>query len=698
MSANNADEIVKVEGLFKRYPAKRRARILLGRGGLLRFIGRDNGTMFDALHDISFTVGRGESVGLIGPNGSGKSTLMKILAGVTEPTQGHVEVHGRVASLLELGAGFHPWLTGRENVYLNAGILGMRHRDTDNVFDQIVEFSGIGEFIDNTVDTYSSGMYVRIAFAIAVHVNPDVFLVDEVLSVGDEEFQRKCRVRIGELRQQGKTIVFVSHDLGIVNTLCDRVILLNKGHMVLRDTPRKTIDFYLRQVGQDKGVHTMSAGQTDAILSNGRISIFREQNEISAPAGLSVRLASLGTWQDAASAAWRIQDETTDRCVAIGQLPRLPASLRYEVMLQEGRVLWSVALECERDVEVEEIHINVFLPSAYTQWLYGDLSGEFPEVTPADVAWSTIVAPEKGAKEAVALPSPGSKLPPVIVHLEHVHTPGRMIWSNSDYVTGSRVLQVTARFPEQQKAFPAGRHELASLSIDLTADSEEARKRVQLERTLHSGDLMLRFEQGSLRLSDDTRELTVASHAYASMLINHLWHDSRSLQWGAVKLTDGAMSVSGESRRFPLIHHWHVRAIEGGFEWQIDIEALERITMQEYHVSVLLRPEYTTWRTAGEQGEFPPITRTTTWRHLNSDYAPGTSICATAHDLPTIDFEAFVDSPPVRMTAINTGSNENARALQALCTGDAGQIVFEPGRSVYSHGRIIVTRSNASAF
>ncbi|HEO70905.1 MAG TPA: ABC transporter ATP-binding protein, partial [Candidatus Hydrogenedentes bacterium] len=175
-------------------------RAILGRGGIIEALRGVRPAHKVALHDISFSVEPGESLGIIGANGSGKSTLLKILAGVTLPTQGHVVVRGRVASLLELGAGFHPMLTGRENVYLNAGLLGLRHADVDKLFERIVEFSGIGDFIDEPVDTYSSGMYVRIGFAVASHVNPDIFLVDEVLSVGDEEFQRKCRKRIGELK------------------------------------------------------------------------------------------------------------------------------------------------------------------------------------------------------------------------------------------------------------------------------------------------------------------------------------------------------------------------------------------------------------------------------------------------------------------------------------------------------------------
>ena len=682
--------IIRLENVYKQYPAKRKARILLGKGGLLRFFGAGPADTFDALHDISFTVEAGESVGLIGPNGSGKSTLMKVLAGVTEPTRGHVEVHGRVASLLELGAGFHPYLTGRENIYLNAGILGMRHADVDKVFDSIVAFSGIGDFIDNPVDTYSSGMYVRIAFSIAVHVNPDIFLVDEVLAVGDEEFQRKCRVRIGELREQGKTIVFVSHDLGIVNTLCDRVVLLNKGSMIVRDTPQKTIDFYLRQVGQERGVHTMSAGTTDAVLSNGRISLFSEQDEVSAPTGLTARFSSMGSWHEAASAMWRIENDGPDRCVAIGQLPRLAASLRYEVLLQEKRLMWSVSIDCERAITLDDAHINVFLPLAFDQWLYGDLSGVFPDISPADIAWTTIVAPEKSSREAVALPASDATLPPIFVRMEHAHPLFRMTWANTDYVLGSRALQVVARFPQQASAFEVGRHDLLSLNIDLGLNVDDARKRVQLERTLHSGALSLRFEQGMLRLSDGDRELSVAHHFYASMLIQHLWHDSRSLQWGAVGLTDTSLTVSGESRRFPISQHWRVDVVDGGFDITIELDATEPIAMQEYHASLLLEPAYGQWETEGESGAFPAIGESTTWRHLNQDYTPGSRITATGDGLPRVSVEVNAEGPAFSMTPLNTGSHENARVLQALCTSESGQVYFEPGRSIYFRGRIRV--------
>lgn len=193
---------------------------------------------FTALNDVSFSIAAGESVGLVGPNGSGKSTLLKVIGGILAPSSGSVKVRGRLAALLELGAGFHPDLSGRENVFLNASILGLTNAETTHYFDEIVDFSGIEEFIDTQVKFYSSGMYVRLAFAVAVHVDPDVLLVDEVLAVGDEPFQQKCMNKIREFQSDGRTIILVSHSAAQVAAVCNRAIVLEHGTLIEDASPR----------------------------------------------------------------------------------------------------------------------------------------------------------------------------------------------------------------------------------------------------------------------------------------------------------------------------------------------------------------------------------------------------------------------------------------------------------------------------
>jgi ABC-2 type transport system ATP-binding protein/lipopolysaccharide transport system ATP-binding protein len=203
---------------------------------------------FWALQDISFTLQRGECLGLCGPNGSGKSTLLRVLARITKPTSGRVVTNGRVSALLELGAGFHPQITGRENALLNGVLLGLSMKEAQAALPEIIEFSELGDFIDQPMRTYSSGMYVRLGFSVAVHVRPEVLLVDEVLAVGDAEFQSKCFSHMEKLRKEGVTIVFASHDLPSLQRYTDRVLLLEHGRMVLDGKPAYVLHEYLSRV------------------------------------------------------------------------------------------------------------------------------------------------------------------------------------------------------------------------------------------------------------------------------------------------------------------------------------------------------------------------------------------------------------------------------------------------------------------
>jgi lipopolysaccharide transport system ATP-binding protein len=213
-----------------------------------RLSARRNATAFWALQHVSLEVLRGASMGVIGRNGAGKSTLLKLLAGITAPTRGRIVIHGRVAALIEVGSGFHPELTGRENVFLSGAILGMRRREIAAKLERIVEFAGVGPFIDTPVKWYSSGMYVRLGFAVAAHMEPDILLVDEVLTVGDAEFQVKCLQRIQELKNQGTTSLFISHDLTAIERLCDSAVLLEAGTIAAAGVPAEVVASYHRRL------------------------------------------------------------------------------------------------------------------------------------------------------------------------------------------------------------------------------------------------------------------------------------------------------------------------------------------------------------------------------------------------------------------------------------------------------------------
>src|SRR5512146_1092377 len=259
------DVVIHVENLGKRYRIGGRAEEYGSLRGAIASAARSTLRMlrdrtrgskpkeFWALKDVSFDVKRGEVLGIIGHNGAGKSTLLKILSGITEPTEGYAEIHGRVGSLLEVGTGFNPELTGRENIYLNGAILGMKRLEIERKFDEIVEFSEVAQFIDTPVKRYSSGMYLRLAFAVAAHLEPEILVVDEVLAVGDAEFQRKCLGKMNDVAQQGRTVLFVSHNMSAILRLTQEAIVLKKGGLIKRAPTPEAVDYYLASGQAESG-------------------------------------------------------------------------------------------------------------------------------------------------------------------------------------------------------------------------------------------------------------------------------------------------------------------------------------------------------------------------------------------------------------------------------------------------------------
>jgi lipopolysaccharide transport system ATP-binding protein len=275
-----------------------------------------------AVRDVSMEVKDGEVLGIIGGNGAGKSTLLKLLSRITEPTEGQIDLHGRVGSLLEVGTGFHQELTGRENIYLNGAILGMRRAEIARRFDEIVEFSGISRFLDTPVKRYSSGMYVRLAFAVAAHLEPEILVIDEVLAVGDAAFQRRCLGRMEDVAQSGRTVLFVSHQMQAVRSLCTRVVELRDGQVVNEGDPTTVVDSYLRLQGGSEGAATWAGDER--------------------PGDDDVRLCSLSVLAPDGQATPTIIGSQPFRVHMEVQLERVPADLTlgFDLTMGDGTLVF----------------------------------------------------------------------------------------------------------------------------------------------------------------------------------------------------------------------------------------------------------------------------------------------------------------------------------------------------------------------
>ncbi len=325
------DPAIRIEGLGKCYhiydTPRDRLKQFLWRGS------RNFYREFWALRDVAFDVKKGETIGIIGRNGSGKSTLMKMLAGTLTPTTGTIETQGRVAALLELGSGFNPEFTGRENVFLNGAILGIGRTEMAERFDQIAAFADIGDFIDQPVKTYSSGMVVRLAFAVSVHVNPDILLIDEALSVGDAVFQFKCKERMEQLAASGTTLLFVSHDLGLVRAFCKRVVYLTQGRLVAAGQADDVTEHYLLDMRADqaKALTIRSTVATKPALEGGK--------------GLA-----FGTSEGRVVSAYFAGLNSTRTIFTTGEKTRIRVSVEFKQSLKDPTV--SIMLQDHRMVEI----------------------------------------------------------------------------------------------------------------------------------------------------------------------------------------------------------------------------------------------------------------------------------------------------------------------------------------------------------
>jgi lipopolysaccharide transport system ATP-binding protein len=420
--AENLSKQYRIGGPQKKYPTLRetlsdafaapfrRAAKLL-RGQATGAAGLDE-TIW-ALRDVSFEIKCGEVIGIIGRNGAGKSTLLKILSRITEPTAGFAEIRGQVGSLLEVGTGFHPELTGRENIYLNGAILGMKRAEIERKFDEIVAFAEVEKFIDTPVKHYSSGMYLRLAFAVAAHLEPEILLVDEVLAVGDADFQKKCLSKMEDVGQQGRTVLFVSHNMPAINRLCERAILLDEGHMVQDGPSHQVVGNYL-----SSGLGTTAArewpdlaqapGNDVVRLCGARVRTEDDQVtdavDIRQPVGIDIEYEVLrsghGLWPCFTARneegvllfsaidmdpSWRGRPRPTGRYVSTGWIP---GNLLAEGMVTIALLMWTIHPTTLHFYEHDAVAFQV-IDSLDGDSARGDWAGHMSGVVRPILKWNT---------------------------------------------------------------------------------------------------------------------------------------------------------------------------------------------------------------------------------------------------------------------------------------------------------------------
>jgi len=391
---------------------------------LYKFDDIDNGRSIDegntssdiiwALRDVSFEVKRGEVLGIIGPNGAGKSTLLKILSRITPPTTGNIEIRGKVSSLLEVGTGFHPELTGRENVYLNGTILGMRKKEVDRKFDDIVEFSGVEKFLDTPVKRYSSGMRVRLAFAVAAHLEPDILIIDEVLAVGDAAFQKKCLNKMQDVGYEGRTVLFVSHSMPAITRMCERVIMVDKGKILLDGPAHEVVSIYLKGDRENtayrdwKDLNSAPGGEfvrLRAVRVKTEDGIISDAIDIRKPVGIEIEydvlksgstiLPTFALWNEEginicvavdSDPAWRKKIRPAGRYVSTGWIP---GNFLAEGMLNVNVTIWAYEPIRSKELFIRDVVAFQVIDNLEGDSARGDYVGDLPGATRPLLEWTT---------------------------------------------------------------------------------------------------------------------------------------------------------------------------------------------------------------------------------------------------------------------------------------------------------------------
>ncbi len=364
-----AETVIELKNVTKKYSVSFAKQSLVG-NVLSCFKKKPPKQEIFALNDVSFSVEKGQTLGIIGENASGKTTLLRIISGITFSAQGEVKVQGKVAGLLDPGAGFHPELTGRENIYLDAALFGLRRRAIEALCPQIIEFSGLDNFIDAQVKTYSQGMLVRLGFSVAVHIEPDIFLIDDSIAVGDEEFQRKCVRKIEELKEKGKTIVIVSHDLESLSRICQRGLLLKNGNIIKDDLIHRAIVRYVEAVGDKKSVGCIDRGRLSLIFNNGRLILLWDGQPLTKNWGGYISLMVKEKWVPSWQAEWSLVESRSDCFRFKGILPRCGATINLEVCVQDEFTFgWRINIEAPHAAGVKKVVMGLMLGETYNHFL-----------------------------------------------------------------------------------------------------------------------------------------------------------------------------------------------------------------------------------------------------------------------------------------------------------------------------------------
>jgi len=556
-----------------------------------------------ALKGISFEVEEGETVGIVGENGAGKSTLLRIIAGMLEPDKGEVMTKGRISSLMELGAGFNPELTGKENILLNAELYGINRQNIYTKIDQIVNFAGIGRFINAPLKYYSQGMYVRLAFALAIFVEPEILLIDDILSVGDEESQRKCLDKIWLLKGAKKTILLVSHDMEMIKKICDRVIVLNKGEKLYEADPRRAIFHYRQERGEEKSKAMISFGKGGRIVfNNGRFFLtYKEEPITKGNSGFMVFSSPRkGVNIESFLFSWNVETDEAGNIIAEGVYAKYNVKAKLVIFQKQG----GIKAVAENNSGLFQ-RANLFLEAQYSHWADLEEEGEFG-IFSHKTEWQPL---KENIPAKTIIFKPESKTVPNVIVEALVAE--RMGIYNSGYQEESRIITV---FGKDNLVINIGLAEeflqiksiLEEKKKSIEKERERIRRNILISRTLTSGPLKLFLDPDNKRIAlfYKEKEITAGMGLHIAFLLGDKWYSNQEAGFTYRRQQD-LLIIKLNFNKIGLYSIWQIKLKDNKLFWEAVTYNPKNTPLEELKFGIFVLPAYQEFFAGRQKTSFP---------------------------------------------------------------------------------------------
>jgi len=656
----------------------------------IKFItgGKTNWEEVWVLEDLNFKVEKGEVLGVVGQNGSGKTTLLKLIAGMLMPDRGEVRVDGKVSALMELGAGFDPEFTGRENIVLNARMYGLQEESLSQQIEKIIAFAGLGKFIDAPIKYYSQGMLVRLAFALAIYVEPDILLIDDILAVGDEEAQQKCIKKVLELKQSGKTIILVSHDKSMMERLSDRVIFLDRGRIIKEGDPQEIVAYYLKTVAGREGeliFKTDSLDLSSCSIEKGDLRVFADpqtkivkifckDREITSGQGLfpAVFLEDGKRWFNSYNAYWEVSRSTEGELKAVFDFAPFPLSMNLTLSIEsENTLKIKLGLQIDKPIALIRRHIRLDLQDGYESWQTAEEEGDFlvkqyiNEVGPVKLKDGKI-------SEIILKPFAKSNLPEIFVASSlQIRNTIFSIYKQKIDKKEIICLNFSKIIPKKEERLDPGKY--VEFEGKIILDKKGIKLSVNTFReeppTVKSGNLILIFEQGRGKLVYGRNELTTGLGVYSSLRSDGIWYDSYQALWKVKESKNDKIIAIGEWPYIPVSQIWQIERVDKGIiSWQVEMDIYGLVNLEIAQANLMLNSGYTSWLIPGvNQGDFlDEYTGQYDILPFRFWYGgvPKGGICVKGKSLPEVIFQYPEEDDSVRAVIENSDSLFQARLLQ----------------------------------